>query len=59
MNKNYYLTEKNKLIYKLNRVGKKSSIISRILFVNKIDYNFFATIKTLFNYIKNLFGNFY
>ena len=52
----HYLTERSKLIYAENRVGRKAlQHLEPCLRLNLITP--FATIKDLFNHLKDIFGN--
>lgn len=56
INWDHYPTNKSKLIYAENRVGKKAlQYLEPCLQLNSITS--FATIKDLFNYLKDIFSN--
>lgn len=58
INLDHYLLERNKLIYTENRVtGKALQHLKPSFQLNFI--TFFNIIKDLFNYLKDIFGNFY
>ncbi len=57
INLDYYPIDSSKFIYIKNRIKKKFyNTWNYLLF--QINY-FFANIKDLFNYLENIFGNFY
>lgn len=57
-NWNYHSIDQSKLIYAKNNIKKKTLQYLEFYLCIKL-ITFFASIKDLFNYLKDIFGNFY